>query len=344
MKTQDLAALESTGRRAYASLFHKAHTLIWDVDRDIDWDQGPAEDDGLIDPASLWCHDSPTWQNLPERQKALVAREDTKRTIRTLSVGEQVAQVICAKQTLVFEQEDWRNHATAQAMDESRHHLVYERFLDACGGERYTVAPGLARMFDAAMDSTDPTELTIREQLILESVGFGMFARLAKRATNPALKRIFQLVLRDESRHIAFGMHYTKQHVAGLDRDATIDLARQALDYVELFNGAGRPTLADDLARAGVPDPHGTRWKIVQESNQAQALRSMEVVAGQRDPDWDDPFVRLFLNLRYVGLLSDDVVDELGDTYPAIVPYVRIVKRKSDSLSADDPLAENAAA
>ena len=341
MHTRQLASLETTGRRAYQSLFRKAHTLIWDIDRDIPWGEGIDPMDSLVDPASLWCHASPTWQGLEPEQKALVAREDTKHTVRLLSVGETVAQEICAKQTLLFEREDWRNHASAQAMDEARHHQVYERFLDACGGERYYISPGLERMFDAAIDSTDATQLTLREQLILESVGFGMFARLARYATNPALKRIFELVLRDESRHIAFGMHYIKEHIAGLDRDAKIAFAREAFDYVNMFNSSNEPTYIGFLRIAGVDDPEGTRAKILHEMNQYYMLRSMEIVSGQQEPDWEDSFVRLFMNLNYVGLLDQDILDELGDAYPQIVPYANLVTRKGAPEATPDALVIN---
>ncbi len=340
MRTAELAQLESTGQRSYASLFSKAHTLIWDIDRDLDWSIEVAPDDPLIAPTALWCHQAPTWQALAPEQHAVVAREDTLRTVRLLSIGESVAQVVCAKQTLVFDREDWRNHASAQALDEARHHVVYERFLEKCGGTEYYVSEGLERMFDMAIDAEDATTLTLREQLILESVGFGLFKRLAVHAANPLLKRIFELVIRDESRHMAFGLHYIKAHVATLDPDARTEFAREALDYINMFTRTNRPTLADDLAKAGVADPVGIRARIIEEMQEVQTLRGMEIVAGQREPDWGDPFIKLFLNLKYVGLLDDAIVDALGDTYEYLRQYATLVNRKTaPAIDADNPLA-----
>lgn len=340
MNTQELAQLANTGKRAYASLFTKAHTLIWDIDRDVDWGIKVTPTEPLIDERALWCAPAPTWQVLPPEQRALVAREDTKRTIRLLSIGELVAQAVCAKQTVLFEREDWRNHASAQCMDESRHHLAYERFLEKCGGTQYYLSPGLERMFDLAMAVDDVTTLTVREQLVLESVGFGLFKRLASYAINPLLRRIFELVLRDESRHMAFGLHYIKAHVAEMPEGERVAFADEALAYVDLFNQTDEPTLAGDLAGAGVKDPEGVRASIIEEMREVFALRTMEVVSEQREPDWDDPFIRLFINFRYVGLLDTVVVDALSEKYKQLPFFANIVGRKTAPVvDANDPLA-----
>src|SRR5204863_4923853 len=112
------------------SLFAKAHSADWDLERDVDWTLAIAPDDPLV--AHEWAAygKTPTFQALPEEAKAHATRRAVGRMLNILQVGESVAQNVCATLVLVLHEEDYRNHAAAQAMDEARHHLAYRRFID----------------------------------------------------------------------------------------------------------------------------------------------------------------------------------------------------------------------
>jgi demethoxyubiquinone hydroxylase (CLK1/Coq7/Cat5 family) len=70
---------------------------------------------------------TPTFQALPSGVKAYATRARVGRMLNILQVGESVAQNVCARLVLELREEDYRNHAAAQAMDEARHHLAYRR-------------------------------------------------------------------------------------------------------------------------------------------------------------------------------------------------------------------------
>ena len=61
-------------------------------------------------------------------------------------------------------EEDYRNHAVAQAMDEARHHLAYCRFLEKMGDEVEDIDLGTEMMFDALLEFDDPMQLIATEQ------------------------------------------------------------------------------------------------------------------------------------------------------------------------------------
>src|SRR5262249_53149762 len=169
MKTRDLLKLRNTGHPGINSLFAKAHSADWDFEKDVDWAVPIAPDDPLV--AHEWAAygKTPTFQALPEHAKAHATRRALGRMLNILQVGESVAQNVCARLVLTLREEDYRNHAAAQAMDEARHHLAYRRFIEAMGEEVEDIDAGTEMMFDALLVMDDPLELIATEQFFLES-------------------------------------------------------------------------------------------------------------------------------------------------------------------------------
>ena len=152
--------------------------------------------------------------------------------LNILQVGESVAQNVCAKLVLVLREEDYRNHAAAQAMDEARHHLAYRRFLDGWARRSRTSIPGTEMMFDALLAMDDPLELIATEQFFLESFAMSIFEGLRENATHPLLRRIIELITRDESRHMGFGVLYVAEWMQRQPLDRRIAFARRWMGQI----------------------------------------------------------------------------------------------------------------
>src|SRR5262245_28128644 len=149
MKTRDLLKLRNTGHPGINSLFAKAHSADWDFENDVDWSVPAEADDPLVAHGWAAYGRTPTFQALREGVKTHATRRAVGRMLNILQVGESVAQNVCAKLVLLLREEDYRNHAAAQAMDEARHHLAYRRFIDAMGEEVENIDSGTEMMFDA---------------------------------------------------------------------------------------------------------------------------------------------------------------------------------------------------
>src|SRR5882724_8718355 len=133
MRTRDLLKLHNTGHPGINALFAKAHSADWDIENDVDWSVTVGPEDALVSHDWAAFGRTPTFQSLPVRMKAQATRRALGRMLNILQVGESVAQNVCAKLVLSLREEDYRNHAAAQTMDEARHHLAYRRFLDLMG-------------------------------------------------------------------------------------------------------------------------------------------------------------------------------------------------------------------
>src|SRR5262249_438429 len=199
MRTRELLNLRNTGHPGINALFAKAHSADWDFERDVDWTVPVEPDDPLVAHGWAAYGQTPTFQALPERVKTHATRRAVGRMLNILQVGESVAQNVGAGLVLTLREEDYGNHAAAHAMDEARHHLAYRRFLDAMHEDVEDIDAGTELMFDGLLSMDDPLELIATEQFFLESFAMSIFEGIRREATNPLLRRILELIPRDES-------------------------------------------------------------------------------------------------------------------------------------------------
>jgi len=310
MRTRDLIHLRNTGHAGINALFAKAHSADWDYENDLDWSIPVEPDDPLVDEAWTAFGTTPTFAALPEHARRHATRRALGRMLNLLQVGESVAQNVCAKLVLVLREEDYRNHAAAQAMDEARHHLAYRRFLDKMGDDVEDIDLGSEMMFDGLLAMDDPLELIATEQFFLESFAMGIFEGIHEHATNPLLRDLLGLVTRDESRHMGFGVLYVAEHLRTASPERRIAFARRWLGQI-LGTILDRPgpimlsRLIQRLREAGVasPEQHAARLLAEQEARNGADLAA--AASGERVP-------HLLKSARRAGLLDADILDALG--------------------------------
>jgi len=310
MRTRELMNLRNTGHQGINALFAKAHSADWDIENDVDWSIPVAKDDPLV--AFEWgaFSKTPTFQSLPHEVQVHITRRGVGRILGILKLGEAVAQDVCAKLALLLPQEDYRNHAVAQAMDEARHHLAYRRFIDKMDEELEEIDLGTEMMFESLLRSNDPLQLIATEQFFLESLAMGLFESIAKHATNPLLRDILTLITRDESRHMGFGVLYIDEWMKSHTLEERIGFARQWLPQIfgVLADQPGPLLLSRVVARmkeAGVDNADELGAQMLTEQVEVNHAEAREVLSGRRLP-------HLLTSARRAGLLAPEIVAALG--------------------------------
>jgi hypothetical protein len=322
MRTRDLLHLRNTGHPGINALFAKAHSADWDIENDVDWSVTVEPDDALVSHEWAAYGRTPTFQSLPEPVKAHATRRALGRMLNILQVGESVAQNVCAKLVLCLREEDYRNHAAAQAMDEARHHLAYRRFLDAMGEAPEDIDGGTEMMFDALLDADDPLELIATEQFFLEGFAMSIFEGLREHATHPLLRRIIELITRDESRHMGFGVLYVAEWLREQPQPKRIAFARAWLAQIlgSLMDQPGPILLARVTRRlrdAGVRDADSLAPAMLREQREINARALADAASGTKVP-------HLLKSARRAGLLDPAILDALGIAdQPLIVGALR---------------------
>jgi hypothetical protein len=317
MRTRDLLKLRNTGHPGINSLFAKAHSADWDFENDVDWSVPIAPDDPLVDHGWAAYGKTPTFQTLPEHVKAYATRRAVGRMLNILQVGESVAQNVCAKLVLTLREEDYRNHAAAQAMDEARHHLAYRRFLDRMNEEVEDIDAGTEMMFDALLAMTDPLELIATEQFFLESFAMTIFEGLRRDATHPLLRRIIELITRDESRHMGFGVLYVAEWMRRQPLERRIAFARGWLGQIlgaltDLPGPIMLGRLVRRLREAGAGDVESLAPRLLREQREINAAELSDAASGRKVP-------HLLKSARRAGLLEPEIVAALGLTSQPLI-------------------------
>ena len=322
MRTRELLHLHNTGHQGINALFAKAHSADWDIERDVDWTTPLLSDDPLVDHAWGAFSQTATFQALPETVKTRVTRRGLGRILNILQVGESVAQDVCATIALRVRQEDYRNHAVAQAIDEARHHLAYRRFIDKMGDEIEDIDLGTEMMFDTLLASDDPLTLITTEQFFLESLAMGIFEGIQRHARHPLLRDIITLVTRDESRHMGFGVLYVAEWMRQHALDEQIAFARHWLGQIlaVVMDQPGPLMLSRVVQRmrdAGVDNADRLGAQMLREQQRINAAEAAEAIAGRRVP-------HLLKSARRAGLLKSEIVEALGvSTHPLILGALR---------------------
>jgi hypothetical protein len=310
MRTRELMHLSNSGHPGINALFSKAHSAGWDIDRDIDWSQSIPAGDPLVEHDWAAFGTTPTFHALPEAVKSYTTRRALGRMLNVLQVGESVAQDVCAKLALRLREEDYRNHAVAQAMDEARHHLAYRRFLEKMGEEPEDIDTGTEMMFDGLLAADAPLELVATEQFFLESLAMDLFESIRTHARHPLLRDLLTLITRDESRHMGFGVLYVAEWMRSHSLEERIGFAGRWLGQI-LFAVSDQPgplmlgRLIRRMQEAGVDDAEASRAALLREQQTANAADRTEVLAGRRIP-------QLLKSARRAGLLAPDILDALG--------------------------------
>lgn len=309
MRTREMLRLHNTGHAGINSLFAKAHSADWDFEKDVDWSVPVAPEDPLVRHDWVAFGTTPTFQSLPERAKNYATRRGLGRLLNILQVGESVAQNVCAKLVLSLREEDYRNHAAAQAMDEARHHLAYVRFLAKMDEEVEDIDAGTEMMFDDLLAASEPIELIATEQFFLESLAMNLFEAIQEHATNPLLRRILTLITRDESRHMGFGVLYIAEWMRQHSLEEQTRFAARWLGQILMVTGDRPGPLILErtirrLREAGIDDVEALAPQMLKEQQALNVADLEEVASGRKVP-------HLLKSARRAGLLKPEILEAL---------------------------------
>lgn len=216
--------------------------------------------------------------------------------------GEQGALFAAAQVTEAVQFFDGKLYGATQVMDEGRHVEVFNRYLDTKMNKMYQINDNLFVIIDSLMTDGRWDMKFLGMQIMVEGLALGAFGTLYKQTKEPLLKELLGMVIRDEARHVHYGVcalreHFTK-HITERERQEREDWAFEVAllmrnrftayeVYEEWFEG--------QMTRA--------QWRDV--VYKSKGMREFRTVM----------FSRLVPNLREIGLLSPRIMpryEEVG--------------------------------
>jgi hypothetical protein len=135
-------------------------------------------------------------------------------------------------------------------------------------------------------------------QLIIESLALAAFNTQKMLSVDPVMKDVLELVTRDESRHVAFGVTYMEEFVKSLSPEEIEDRAQFAYEACVVMR--------ERILSTDVFEHYG--WDVEEGRRRSLAGQVMEQFRNLL-------FTRIMPNLRKVGLITESVrpkYEELG--------------------------------
>ena len=277
-------------------LYELGKELNWNAGTDIDWSQ-PMPDRGDTPPPIFWDDYKP-YQELSNEDKFKFLQHRGSWSLSQFLHGEQGALLVASQLVSCAPTFNAKLYAASQTFAEARHVEAFNKYIQTRQRMMYPIGNGLKSLLDKIL--TDPRwDLKfIGMQIIIEGLALAAF-NVARQGTNdPVFKDMLYLIIRDEARHVTFGVNYLEEFIKTLSEEELEERAMFAYEACLVMRGR--------LMSADVYENFG--W----DKEDAQAFAQKADVANNFQHLL---FTRVVPNLSRIGLLTEKVrplYDELG--------------------------------
>ena len=212
-------------------LYELGKELNWNGSIDLQWDYTHPSDEKLIDPDEELPHETlEAYQNLSEEEKILFDRHSTAELMSQFLHGEQGALLVASQLASCAPTYNAKLYAASQTFDEARHVEVFNKYLQDKIGIHYPINPSLKLLLDKILTDERWDLKFIGMQIIIEGLALAAFQMLKSITKDPLLKQLLHYVIRDEARHVTFGINYLEDFVKTLSPEEIQDRAEFAYE------------------------------------------------------------------------------------------------------------------
>jgi len=278
-----------------AKLYELGKKLNWNVELDIDWDRPLVTSDEL--PVTFW-DEYPPYSALKDAEKKEFLRHRSSSQFSQFLHGEQGALLVASQLVSCAPTYQAKLYAASQAFDEARHVEAFSRYIQERSKLMYPVGSGLKSLLDKILKDQRWDLKLIGMQIIIEGLALAAFNTAKAVTPDPVLKDILHLIIRDEARHVTFGVNYLEDFIENLTEEEREDRAMFAYEACVISKERLFPT--DVFRKYGWDENEAREF-----SNEAGfALEFQRLL-----------FSRVVPNLSRIGLLTEKVrplYDKLG--------------------------------
>jgi hypothetical protein len=291
-------------------LYALGKQLNWDAEIDVDWtqsvdvaDQSPLNDAEKQQALEQFRQGFPFVDYQPYLDMDTDTQLDLHRHLNSWFIsqflhGEQGALLVASQLASCAPTFNAKLYAASQTFDEARHVEVFNRFIQQKMGLMYPVNRSLKALLDKIL--TDPRwDLKfIGMQIVIEGLALAAFNVAKMNTSDPVLRNMLHLVIRDEARHVTFGVNYLEDHVKSLSAAEVEDRAEFAFEACVVMRERMVPV--DVHAHFG--------WNTVE-------TREISLGGEARQQFRNLVFARIIPNLKRIGLLTEKIrprFEELG--------------------------------
>jgi hypothetical protein len=280
------------------ALYERAKASQWNGATDLPWETSvdPMDATRPIVPAALLDRATAARHGIalgPEEHRKLL-HDFTAWVLSQFLHGEQGALFAAAQVTEAVQFFDGKLFGSSQVMDEGRHVEVFHRYLSEKLGKLYPVNDNLYVILDALLSDARWDMKFLGMQIMIEGLALGAFGVIYQHTREPLLKALLRGVMRDEVRHVHYGVLALREHVAALSEAERREREEWAFEVALLLKNRFLAYEVYDEWFAGTKVSR-RQWRgFISDAPGMQAFRHLM-------------FHRLVPNLREIGLLGDRV-------------------------------------
>jgi uncharacterized ferritin-like protein (DUF455 family) len=196
-----------TDRDDLMRLYEKSKRLQWNATSDINWsiDVDP-ERDRLANPEVLDAILNPP-QKLDTKLRRSLNHHQNAWMLSQFLHGEQGALLATAQIVETVPSIEAKFYAASQVADEARHVEVYRRYLTEKLGLSYPINPHLRTLLNQILSESRWDMTFLGMQIMVEGLALAAFGLMKfTQPDEPLILEITEHVMRDEARHVAFGV------------------------------------------------------------------------------------------------------------------------------------------
>jgi hypothetical protein len=276
-------------------IYNLGKKLNWDVEVDLDWENDMiSRDEFPTDEKYNPYVGFKPYDDLSREQKLEFAWHRAGLSASGMLHGEQGALLVAAQLASCAPSYEAKLYAASQTFDEARHVEFFNKYIQKQIGIMYPCGVGLKSLLDKVLTDERWDLKFIGMQVIIEGLALAAFNTAKMQSNVPIHKKGLHFVIRDEARHVTFGINYLEEFNKTLSSD---ELEERALFAFQAATGMGgsRGNQTRFYERYGWDkDEVKEHFRHSQIDNQSQEFRVQL-------------FGRIMPNLKRIGLLTDKV-------------------------------------
>ena len=187
-------------------LYEKAKRDQWNGTTQLKWDTDVDPEHGILPEQLNPLNGFAPYERLTAKEKDHLRHGQISLQLSQFLHGEQGALIVASQLVGAVPWIDAKYYAGTQTMDEARHVEVFSRYLTDKLQWQWPVNESLKELLDATITDSRWDFKYLGMQIIIEGLAMAAFGNLFQITQEPLLKDLVRYVMKDESRHVAFGV------------------------------------------------------------------------------------------------------------------------------------------
>ena len=272
-------------------LYELGKELNWNGSIDLDWSNSLKKGEPPIKAELIARMEGPL-AALPKEERLEYMRHDQAWTLSQFLHGEQGAMLVASQLVSCAQTYQAKLYAASQTFDEARHVEVFARYIKEIHGIEYPINKSLKALIDKILSDERWDLKFIGMQIIIEGLALAAFQTTKETSNCPLLRQLVHYVIRDEARHVTFGVNYLQEFLETLSEEEVEDRAMFAYEACVVMRAR--------IINTELP----ARWFGMSE----EEILEMVVNDDTQDMFNNMLFSRVMPNLKKIGLLTDKVL------------------------------------